>query len=57
MNFSKDYSKVECKRCSRTDLEVRSNGLCTRCDSFLYESRPKIVSVNKNKPSRNMPII
>lgn len=33
------YTDKECERCGRTDLEVGSNGLCSRCDCVLYGKR------------------
>jgi ribosomal protein L37E len=27
---------IKCIRCGRTDLPIRSNGLCTRCDDEKY---------------------
>ena len=32
----KEHDKKKCKRCGRTDLEVLSNELCTRCDDVAY---------------------
>jgi len=32
-----DYKSGEkCSRCGRSDLPIKSNGLCSRCDDTVY---------------------
>lgn len=49
-NFTVTYGPISygiksnlCGRCGRNDLELLSNGLCTRCDDALYGKKESMV--------------